>query len=456
MFRKALTFVLLVAVLSGCTPPGSQQNNANQGDPNAIVAGSAVSPTGDGAKISAAQPVSSQPTAAQAPALTATAPKNTPAVVKPTPTLAQSGASSPAEDQNGSQVLGPDSFPEGVSPLTGLPVENIENLALSPALVSVTNFPVTARPQSGLSFSPFVYEMYIGEGMTRFLAIFYGDYPKKGGETSGIALSDDRIGPVRSGRLPYESIRMLYNGFLVMASASSVVLPGLSSYTNVFGSDTGDINSALIPATKLEEIASKNPKRLQQAALTGLQFDSAAPANGKLGKMIWIPFSFLNQVIWRYDESSGAYQRYQDNADGKTFVQATDRLNEKPLAYSNVVVLFANHQAKRETLINIDLMYVDKMPALLFRDGKMYEIYWTTANGEYEKKTGLVRPIRFVDAQGNPFPLKPGQTWVEIVQQYTKYNETVDSEVYFELKNKTSPGSGSWAIHFFPTIPERK
>jgi hypothetical protein len=342
-----------------------------------------------------------------------------------------------------------------VNPLTGLPVKDGANLALAPALVSVTNFPTTARPQAGLSFSPFVYEMYIGEGMTRFLAVFYGDYPKKG-EDSRLALSDDRIGPIRSGRLPYESLRSLYNGFLVMASGSSMVLPSLNQYTNVFGSDTSDINSALIPATKLEEIAKQNAKRLEPGALTGLYFNQVPPAGGRSGTMLWIPYNFLNQVIWRYDQDSGAYLRFQDNADGKTFIKATDRLNGKPLEYSNVVVLFANHQAKRETLINIDLMYINKMPALLFRDGKMYEIFWTTANGVYEKKTGLVRPIRFIDAQGQPFPLKPGQTWVEIVPQYTAYNETVGSESYIELKAKTSSGSGNWAIHFSPAVPERK
>jgi hypothetical protein len=54
----------------------------------------------------------------------------------------------------------------------------------------------------------------------------------------------------------------------------------------------------------------------------------------------------------------------------------------------------------------------------------VYPIYWSTANGDYEKKTGLLRPIRFVDATGNPFPLKPGQTWVEIVDTTASVTET--------------------------------
>jgi hypothetical protein len=371
-----------------------------------------------------------------------TVPAAAPAVVKAEDKNEAAAQSNPAQSQ------------QNINPLTGLPVKNSANLAYAPALVSVTNFPITARPQAGLSYSPFVFEMYIGEGMTRFLALFYGDYPQKG-ENAGITLDDDKIGPVRSGRLPFEGLRKLYNGFLVMASASSMVLPSLNSYANVFGSDTSDINSAMISATRLEEISSKNPTRLSKDALSGLQFSATAPANGKAGKKVWIPYNFLNQVIWKYDTTSGAYLRYQDNADGKTFTQATDRLNAQPLKYSNVVVLFANHTAKRETLINIDLMYITKMPALLFRDGKMYEIYWTTANTEYERRTGLLRPIRFIDAQGNPFPLKPGQTWVEIVPQFTPYNETVASDAYMDMKVKTETGSGNWAIHFYPATPER-
>ena len=77
-----------------------------------------------------------------------------------------------------------------------------------------------------------------------------------------------------------------------------------------------------------------------------------------------------------------------------------------------------------------------------------------SANADFEKKTGHLRPVRFVDAQGNPFPMKPGQTWVEIVQTGTRYNETVESEVYMDLRRKTEPGSGVWAVQFYPTAPE--
>ncbi len=377
------------------------------------------------------------------------APARSSLAAQPTPT--QTATSMPVP---GSGAVGPDSFPAGVNPLTGLPVKNPKNLDLPPALVSITNFPVTARPQAGLSYSPFVFELYIGEGMTRFLAMFYGDFPSEAdlnpqnGADSAVTV-DYTVGPVRSGRLTYEPIRKQYGGFLVMASAWSGVAANLSQFTNVFGSDNSDVNSAMIKVTDLEKIAEKNQSSLYgKANLNAYRFDPQPPAGGVAGTRVWIPYNYLNQVIWRYDPASGAYLRYQDDADGKTFLQAADRLTKQPLAFENVVILFAKHTAKAETLIDVDLMYQNPQKALIFRDGKMYEAFWTTKNEAYERTTGKLRPIRFVDGQGNPFALKPGQTWVELVPTYTPYYETVDSELYSDMARQ-KPGSGSWAVRFY-------
>lgn len=345
---------------------------------------------------------------------------------------------------------GPEDYPPGVNPLSGLAVADPENLLLPPALVSTTNFPVTARPQAGLSFSPLVFELYIGEGATRFLALYYGEYPTQG--ANGQEPAETVVGPVRSGRLPYESLRLLYKGFLVIASASTRVLPHLSEYFIVQNADKEDVNQALLPVSELQPLAVDFKERLGRPRLLGLCFDPQPPPGGKSGRMIWLPFHLTNQVIWRYDEESHSYLRYQDDGSGKNFARMTDRLNGEALAFENVAILFAPHHYYDETFFDIDLMYITRLPALLFRDGRMYEIYWTTGNQEYERTTGRLRPIRFVDAQGQPFPLRPGQTWVELVPQYTTYNETVDSEDYKTLMGKPQPGSGNWAVHFY--VPE--
>jgi hypothetical protein len=234
-----------------------------------------------------------------------------------------------------------------------------------------------------------------------------------------------------------------------MASAYKGVAANLSQATNIFGSDDSDINSAMISPGKLAQIAQNQPNKLTASALSGQRFTAAAPEGGKDASALWMPWSYLNQVFWRFNPETGAYHRFQDQADAKTFVEFTDRLTGDPLTYENVVILFADHHALHSTVIDIDLTYQHKNPALLLRDGKLYEIFWTTRNEDYERSTGKVRPIRFIDADGEPFSLKPGQTWVMIVPRYTRYNETVDSELYSDLKGKTQPGSGIWAVHFY-------
>jgi hypothetical protein len=305
-----------------------------------------------------------------------------------------------------------------LNPLTGQPCDDPSLLNLPPALVSVSNFPVTSRPQAGLSFAPYVFEMYIGEGMTRFLALFYCTFPSE--NVSG----DNTIGPIRSGRLPYESLRKLYNGFLVMASASGEVSAQLGGSTNVFGSDAGNINSALIDVGKLKGLAQK---RAGSAVpnLSGNLFEAVSPQGGASADKLWVFYNFLNQVMWTYDLAGGVYLRAQDTADGTgKFIQSTDRLTGEPLAFENVIVLMAEHEVLNSegTLIDVNLLYSGNK-AFLFRDGQMYPIRWTTVGGEYEKTTGKLRPIRFVDAAGNPVALKPGRVWVEFVHLTTTLSE---------------------------------
>ncbi len=337
--------------------------------------------------------------------------------------------------------VGPDSFPADINPLTGLSVKNPENLHLPPVLVSISNYPKSARPQAGLSFSPLVFEIYIGVGVSRFLTVFYGDYPN--------VSTEDEIGPIRSGRIPYESLRQLYRGSLVFASASQWVYPYLDEYTVVYGQDDTNLISARLPVAELKEIAAESEARLGEPGLTGLLFDPLPPEGGNPAESIWIAYHYTDQIFWRYDPDAQGFLRFQEADQVSQFDRITDSLTNEPLVFENVVILFADYHFYTDTFFDIDLQYISRLPALAFRDGRMYEIYWTTGNQEYEKKTGKLRPVRFMDAEGESFPLKNGQTWVVIVPRYTPYHETVDSENYLDLRTKVEEGSGIWAIQFY-------
>ena len=94
--------------------------------------------------------------------------------------------------------LGPDadSFPTGINPLTGRAVSDPSLLGIPAMLISISNSPVTARPQAGPGFADWVFELFIGTATTRFLGVFYGEYPRPVPNISGgCAVRDEIIRP---------------------------------------------------------------------------------------------------------------------------------------------------------------------------------------------------------------------------------------------------------------------
>jgi hypothetical protein len=105
---------------------------------------------------------------------------------------------------------GPDRFPKDINPFTGLKVADPAILDRRPVMVKVTNFPPSGRPQYGLSLADLVFEFYIGEGMNRFSAVYYGEKPEK-------------VGPVRSARLADIQLASMYQTIFAYASADARV-----------------------------------------------------------------------------------------------------------------------------------------------------------------------------------------------------------------------------------------
>ena len=143
-------------------------------------------------------------------------------------------------------------------------------------------------------------------------------------------------------------------------------------------------------------------------------------------------WAYLNQSKWKYDSASQAWWRYVDESNPEKpgiLHPEVDRLNGRQLIFENVIVLFADHSVIAPTIVDMDLGLGKIGNAYLFRDGQAYKILWSTLGGEYEKTTGLPRPIHFQNLDGTPAALKPGHTWVVIFDKQS-YVEELSSDAW--------------------------
>ena len=390
--RRTISLILFVFLLPACSIPLSSSNNAESAQPEGPIADAVVEKPAATVQLPTAVPKVIEGEIKEPPA------EATEIEIQPTQTV------EPEPEQS-------------INPMTGLPVDDPGVLQRRPLLVSISNFPPTARPQAGLSFASHVYSTFIGFGMNRYVAVFYGDYAEHLQEIFANRLAegnndDFAIGPVRSGRVAFEDIKNQYpHALLITAGASPEVLSQLSNQVSVFGSDDESVNSTGVGANALGQLASGYP--VDPLKYESLEFETAPPEGGESAEFVRIIYNYLNQNGWEYDPGSRTYLRSQDQADGSGELTPTiDKLTGEQLGFENVVVLWAKHSYLSPTVVQINLSYVWDQFGLLYRDGQVYEIKWSTRNGK----------LMIYDGEGAPVPLKPGKTWFEVVSFQTTWD----------------------------------
>jgi hypothetical protein len=308
---------------------------------------------------------------------------------------------------------GPSNFPTDVDPLTGLKVANPSLLDRRPVIVKVENLPRDDRPQWGLSFADVVYEYYTEQGGTRFSAVYYGN-------------DAETVGPIRSARFfDFNVVRMYKASFvfgfayadLYSALASSefsnrLIVEGIK-WAGIFtrfdpkGRNILQVNTGLVAG-----VLAKNKVDNARQNLDGMLFQKQAAAGGQDGQQLFVRYSGGIYNRWDYDAATGKYLRFEDAADdvnrnNEQYTQLTDRLNQEPIAFDNVVVLQVSHRyIKRPPAEVVDMTLVGEGNAWIARDGKVYPVKWKRA-----KTTDV---LTLVNPDGTPFAFKPGQTWFEV------------------------------------------
>ncbi len=254
---------------------------------------------------------------------------------------------------------------------------------------------------------------------------------------AGSELPPAKVGPVRSGRLIYADIAAFFpDSCLIYAFASAEVLVHLPQCAFVEHDIQGGGYMLGIPEMIQYTKDSKKPD--QKIDYTSNVYSADPPKGGVDASKLHVFIAWLNQSEWRYDPLYQGWWRYVDNADEDTagvVHPEIDRLTGRQLHFENVIVLFAKHDVVSPTNLDIHLEQDWLGDALLFRDGRMYNIRWSTVATDEEFETGRRHPIRFWNLDDKtPFPLKPGHTWIVVVTPETTVTEN---------------SAGEWLLQFF-------
>jgi len=209
-------------------------------------------------------------------------------------------------------------FDPGVNPLTGLPVNDPTKLERRPVMVKVSNWPRSGRPHAGLTSADIVFEYFIGHQMNRFLAVYYGE-------------DADMIGPVRSGRLVDAQLVNFYQGILAYGDADPQV-------DEVLFDALGDRALAFLEVP-CPPMCGSTPD------LQGMFFQQEPLAGDVDGKLLRVEYADFSIMQWQYDIEAQNYRLWMEGEteDGLDLGLMTDRNNDQPVMFDNIVVMYADY-----------------------------------------------------------------------------------------------------------------
>jgi len=319
-------------------------------------------------------------------------------------------------------------FPPDVNPLTGLRVADAALLDRIPIAIKVSNSP-EVRPQSGLGAANLVYEHYAEGGITRYTTVFYANEP-------------EQVGSVRSGRLIDLEIPAMYHALFGYSGSSAGVKERIRradlfpDYIAAPDFGVGQPYFYRVPQAgkAFEHTLFSNPTVLRELAeerginerpdfpMT-MSFSEGAPVGGE--PVTYVEVNYLPgscTAEWAYDAARGLWGR---SVAGRTH---TDALTSEQITAANVIVVYANHvytDILEDTWggghMSIEVQVWGQGPVLIFRDGQMYPGVW--------KREQHDAMLTFYYGDGTPLPLKPGNSWLQIVPLDTVSKEVGEGQL---------------------------
>jgi hypothetical protein len=324
-------------------------------------------------------------------------------------------------------------LPADFDPLTGLKPANPDILNRRPIAVKISSFPrEMVRPvQSGLSLADVVYEYYIEDDLTRFIAVFYSK-------------DAQHAGPVRSGRYFDEHIMRMYHAALVYGYADKRVQKYLeeSDLLPLLFLERPDTCPPLCPIENKNaevrlfvntagvgpKLSNNSRQNLRASLFASMLYPMTYPEINR----IYTHYSKFSYNYWEYDPSLQVYKRFSDLSDaislgqGEIYTPHIDNLTGAQLTADNVIVLVVPHtfhnEFDREDQV-FDITLTGSGDAYLFREGRMIKATWV--------RDEIDQPIQLVDAQGNPVPMKAGVTFYQVINPESSVEQSENNMAFY-------------------------
>lgn len=294
-----------------------------------------------------------------------------------------------------------------LSPLTGEFVKDASVLERRPIAVMLDNHRA-ARWQAGVSSADIVYE-FLAEGtITRYMAIFLQNEPK-------------RIGPVRSARPYFITKAIEYDAVYTHCGGSEQAFAdikalGVSDIDEIRNSggafyryyETGKKGEHTL-YTDIEKIrqAQKQHKYRQEPKFDAFKFnlEDSDMKSGDSANSIWIDYQRENITEYKYDSENKVYKRYKD---GKLHIDEND---QTPITAKNILIQRADTNTI-DSYGRYSVKFVGKGEGYYITNGKAIAVTW-------EKSDRRAKTI-YKDSDGNEISLNPGKTWIQVIKLSTK------------------------------------
>lgn len=288
--------------------------------------------------------------------------------------------------------------PKGpTSPLNGLEATE-EQLNRRVVAVSIDN-EEPARWQSGLDKAEIVYEYKIEGASTRYLAMYLIEDP-------------EMIGPIRSARPYFVDRVMEWDAIFAHVGGSGDGLQDIKDYgiASIDGTkmdypyfENWDVGKRrphvhYTTAADIREKARRFEYR-NDPPKQGYQFSETPMTAGENATEVKFKFFNTETSGFVYDASTGLYERYKDGE-----LQLEEQTG-KPLQVANVIGQYASQNIYDGLHRHYD--HVGTGEGVLIRDGKYVPITW-----EKKDRKSLTR---YYNLDGTEIVLKPGQTWVQMI-----------------------------------------